>query len=427
MKILLLGSGGREHAFAWKITQSKHCSKLFIAPGNAGTSVHGENVQLDILDFEAVKQFVITNNISIVLVGPEDPLVKGIHDFFSKEEALHNVAVIGPYSNGAMLEGSKDFAKKFMLKHNIPTAAYQSFAKETLTAGYKFLETLKPPYVLKADGLAAGKGVVILNELDAAKEELKDMLVGEKFGNAGNKVVIEEFLQGIEMSAFVITDGNSYKILPSAKDYKRIGEGDTGPNTGGMGTVSPVPFADAAFMKKVEDRVIKPTVDGLKKDGIQYKGFIFFGLMNVQGDPFVIEYNVRMGDPETESVIPRIKNDFVEMLDAVAKEELHKIKIETDDRCCVTLMLVSGGYPGPYEKGIPITGLDKIQDSIIFHAGTTVSNSNEIVTSGGRVLGITSLAPDMADALACSYKNAEQINYQGKYCRKDIGMDLMKK
>jgi len=426
MNILILGSGGREHAFAWKLAQSKKDPKLFIAPGNAGTSQFGTNVDMSATDFAAIKKFVLDNTITMVVVGPEDPLVKGIHDFFLADEALKHIPVIGPGREGAQLEGSKDFSKQFMIRHNIPTAQYQTFTKETLAQGLKFLETLSPPYVLKADGLAAGKGVVIPTTLAEAKAELSDMLANAKFGNASAKVVIEEFLKGIELSVFVLTDGVSYKILPSAKDYKRIGEGDTGLNTGGMGAVSPVPFADEAFLSKVEERVVIPTVNGLKKEGILYKGFIFIGLMNTNGDPFVIEYNCRMGDPETEVVLPRIKSDLLELFDGVANVTLSQKTIEVDQRVASTVMLVAGGYPGDYEKGKVISGLDKVKDSIVFHAGTKEENE-KVLTNGGRIMAVTSLAATMEQALNSSFANAEVITYEGKYYRKDIGNDLVKK
>ncbi len=423
MNILILGSGGREHAFAWKLSQSKKLGKLFIAPGNAGTSDFGTNVAIAATDFEAVKKFVIENQINMVVVGPEDPLVKGIHDFFLADAQLKNIPVIGPQKVGAQLEGSKDFSKQFMFRHNIPTARYETFTKDTLAQGLKFLETLEPPYVLKADGLAAGKGVVIPLTLLDAKAELTEMLANAKFGAASAKVVIEEFLKGIELSVFVLTDGNSYKILPSAKDYKRIGEGDTGLNTGGMGAISPVPFADENFIKKVEERVIIPTITGLKQEGITYKGFIFIGLMNMNGNPKVIEYNVRMGDPETEAVIPRIKSDLLDLFEGVGNGTLHEKTFEVDTRFATTVMLVAGGYPEEYEKGNEITGFDKVVDSIAFHAGTK-KEGNKIVTNGGRVIAITSFGDTMEEALKKSFANAERINYKGKYYRKDIGNDL---
>lgn len=423
MNILILGSGGREHAFAWKLTQSKKLNKLFIAPGNAGTASLGTNVNISATDFEAVKKLVLENNITMVIVGPEDPLVKGIHDFFLGDAQLKNIPLIGPQKDGAQLEGSKDFSKQFMIRHKIPTARYETFTKETLNEGLKFLETLQPPYVLKADGLAAGKGVVIPLTLSDAKAELTEMLANAKFGNASAKVVIEEFLKGIELSVFVLTDGNSYKILPSAKDYKRIGEGDTGLNTGGMGAVSPVPFADEAFIKKVEDRVIIPTIKGLKQEGIVYKGFIFIGLMNMNGEPSVIEYNCRMGDPETEVVIPRIKSDLLDLFEGVGNGNLNEKTFEVDSRVATTVMLVSGGYPEKHKNGKVITGLNDVIDSIAFQAGTKLDGDN-IVTNGGRVIAITSIANTMEEALKRSFANAERINYEGKYYRKDIGNDL---
>ncbi|MCK9611293.1 MAG: phosphoribosylamine--glycine ligase [Bacteroidales bacterium] len=424
MNILILGSGGREHTFAWKLSQSPLVNKMFIAPGNAGTQLHGKNINISPLDFEKIRDFVVANNINMVLVGPEDPLVCGIHDYFLVDNNLKNIPVIGPCKDGAILEGSKDFAKVFMQKYNIPTAAYRTFTKDNIENAFDFISQLSPPYVLKADGLAAGKGVVILDKKEHTKEELKEMLVGSKFGKASEKVVIEEFLKGIELSVFVITDGVNYKILPSAKDYKKIGEGDSGPNTGGMGTVSGVPFADKTFMEKVETRIIIPTLRGLQHENICYKGFIFFGLMNVSGDPYVIEYNVRMGDPETESVLPRIKNDFAEILSAVANNQLDKITIENDERFAATIMLVSRGYPGSYEKGKVITGLEKVNQSIIFHAGTK-TEKNQCMTNGGRVLGITSYGNTLMEALNNSYQSADLIDFEGKYFRKDIGSDLL--
>lgn len=424
MNILLLGSGGREHAFAWKISQSPKCKKLFIAPGNAGTSQCGTNVPVSATDFPSIKKLVLDEKISMVVVGPEDPLVKGIHNFFLTDAELKRVPVIGPQMDGAQLEGSKDFSKQFMKKYKIPTALYHTFGKETLNDGIKFLETLKPPYVLKADGLAAGKGVIIPQTLEEAKRELKEMLSG-KFGEASSKVVVEEFLRGIELSVFVLSDGISYKILPAAKDYKRIGEGDTGLNTGGMGAVSPVPFADDAFMKKVEEKIVQPTIRGLKEEGIIYKGFIFIGLMNVQGDPFVIEYNCRMGDPETEVVVPRIKTDLVEIFEAVSSQALGKAEIKIDDRIAATVMLVSGGYPGDYQKGKVIAGLENISGSIPFHAGTGLKNG-EIVTSGGRVIAMTSYGKNISEALLKSYSNIDKIKFEGMYYRRDIGQDLIK-
>ena len=423
MNVLILGSGGREHAFAWKIAQSKLLDKLFIAPGNAGTLQFGTNLDINPTNFEALKQTVLQNKIELVVVGPEDPLVKGIHDFFLNDVDLKNVAVIGPQKYAAQLEGSKEFAKEFMYKHNIPTAAYKSFTNKNLEEGYQFLETLNPPYVLKADGLAAGKGVLILNNLQEAKDELKEMLANQKFGAASSKVVIEEFLDGIELSCFVLTDGKSYVNLPNAKDYKRIGEGDKGLNTGGMGAISPVPFANDEFIKKIEDSVIKPTIEGLQKDNIPYKGFIFFGIIKVGDEPKVIEYNCRMGDPETEVVIPRVKSDFLELLIAAGNDKLHTKTIEFKEESACTVMLVSGGYPEAYKKGKVINGLNKIENSIPFHAGTAINNSN-IVTNGGRVIAITSYGKDFKEALNQSYQNIEKISFDNMNYRKDIGFDL---
>jgi len=422
MNVLLLGSGGREHAIAWKISQSVKLKKLYIAPGNAGTEELGQNVDLNISDFQNIKNFVLDNNVQMLIVGPEQVLVDGIADYFQNEPSLKDIFVIGPLKAGAILEGSKDFAKEFMYKYKIPTARYKSFKKETLNDGIIFLESLKAPYVLKADGLAAGKGVLILRNLDEAKDSLEEMLSGQ-FGDASNTVVIEEFLDGIELSVFVITDGNSYKILPSAKDYKRIGEGDTGLNTGGMGAVSPVPFASDDFMQKIENRVIKPTINGLKKEGIKYKGFIFLGLIKVNDEPFVIEYNVRLGDPETEVVIPRIKSDLLDLFHHVGRETLENYALETDSRSCCTVMLVSGGYPGSYEKGKKILGLENINESILFHAGTKRLDG-EIKSNGGRVIAISSYGVDYKKALQKSYKTADKIDFEGKYFRKDIGFDL---
>lgn len=424
MNVLILGSGGREHAFAWKIAQSKRLENLYIAPGNAGTALCGTNVNIGVNDFEGIKKLVWEKGIDLVLVGPEDPLVNGIHDFFLNDEVLKDVAVIGPKKDGALIEGSKDFSKRLMEKYKIPTARYKSFIKENLEEGYRFLETLKAPYVLKADGLAAGKGVLILNDIAEARTELKNMLMDAKFGNASATVVIEEFLHGIELSVFVLTDGKSYKILPAAKDYKRIGEGDTGLNTGGMGAVSPVPFADAAFIKKVEEKVVIPTINGLRSEGIDYRGFVFVGLMNCNGEPYVIEYNCRMGDPETEVVIPRIKSDLLDLLEGVAKQNLQEKNFEVINEIATTVVLVSGGYPEEYEKGKLVKGLDAIKESQVFHSGTQLKGE-DVITNGGRVFAVTSFSNNIKGAVDKSMKAAQQVQYDGKYYRKDIGLDLI--
>ena len=423
MNILLLGSGGREHALAWKMLQSDKCQNLYVAPGNAGTSQIATNIELDPNDFEAVKNTVLQKEINMVVVGPEDPLVNGIYDFFQNDSDLNKIPVIGPSKKGAQLEGSKEFAKQFLVKNNIPTAKYESFTAATVEKGCRFLETLEAPYVLKADGLAAGKGVLILNDLEEAKTELRSMLVDAKFGKASSKVVIEEFLDGIELSCFVLTDGKNYKILPTAKDYKRIGEGDTGLNTGGMGAVSPVPFADAVLLEKIETRIVKPTIQGFQNDNIDYKGFVFIGLINVKGEPIVIEYNVRMGDPETEVVMPRLKSDLVEIFDAIAKQELDRITLEIDERSATTIMIVSGGYPEEYEKGKEISGLDTIEGSLVFHAGTKLQNG-KVVSNGGRVLAITSYGNSFEEAIKKSYQNINKLHFDKMNYRKDIGFDL---
>lgn len=423
MTILLLGSGGREHALAYKLLQSPSCQKLFVAPGNAGTAAIATNVVVSPTDFEALKALVLSENINMVVVGPEDPLVQGVYDFFKNDSQISHVPVIGPSKLGAQLEGSKEFAKEFLVKHKIPTAAYASFTAETVEQGCQFLTTLQPPYVLKADGLAAGKGVLILNDLQEAQTELRNMLVNAKFGAASSKVVIEEFLDGIELSCFVLTDGKNYKLLPTAKDYKRIGEGDTGLNTGGMGAVSPVPFADEVLMEKIETRIVKPTVAGLQKDGIEYKGFVFIGLIIVKGEPMVIEYNVRMGDPETEVVMPRIQSDLVTLFQAVAEQKLDEVTLDIDSRSATTIMVVSGGYPEEYDKGFTISGIESISDSIVFHAGTKLE-SGQVVTNGGRVLAVTSFGDTYQEAIKKSYQNINKLHFDKMYFRKDIGFDL---
>lgn len=423
MNILVLGSGGREHTFAYKIAQSPRCSKLFVAPGNAGTAAIATNLSISVNDFEAIKKAVIEHAIKMVIVGPEDPLVNGIYDFFQQDAQLKSVMLIGPSKRGALLEGSKERAKEFMSQYNIPTAAYQSFTSESLEAGKQFLETLKPPYVLKADGLAAGKGVLILKDLNEAKAELENMLANAKFGAASSKVVIEEFLDGIELSVFVLTDGKNYKVLPTAKDYKRIGEGDTGLNTGGMGAISPVPFADDTLMQKIEERIVKPTVRGLQAEKIDYKGFVFIGLIKVNNEPYVIEYNVRMGDPETEAVLPRIKTDLIDLFEATAKQKLNEISLEMDERAAATVMVVSGGYPEAYEKGKEISGIDAVKESIVFHAGTALKDG-KVVTNGGRVIAVTSLDKDFRKAIKKSYQEIEKLSFDTMYYRTDIGFDL---
>ena len=423
MNILIIGGGGREHTIAWKLLQSPNCGKLFVAPGNAGTHEIAVNLDLGVNDFDGIKGAVLNNEIQMVIVGPEDPLVQGIHDFFLEDEQLKNIIVVGPQKAAATLEGSKEFAKEFMKAHNIPTAKYDSFTSETVEEGCNFLETMKPPYVLKADGLAAGKGVLILEDIDEAKDELRQMLVGQKFGAASQKVVIEEFLDGIELSCFVLTDGKNHLTLPMAKDYKRIGEGDTGLNTGGMGAISPVPFASDEFIKKIEERIIKPTMDGFQKSNLPFKGFVFIGLIKVGNDPVVIEYNVRMGDPETEVVFPRVKNDWVELFKAIGSQTLDQHELEIDPRSATTIMAVSGGYPEAYQKGKTITGIDSVDGSVVFHAGTKVV-SKEVKTSGGRVLAVTSYGKDHKEALSKSYESLEKIDFEGMYYRKDLGFDL---
>lgn len=424
MRVLLLGSGGREHALSWKIAQSSSLEELFIAPGNAGTKQHGKNVNLSVTDFEGIKQFVLENAIDMVVVGPEDPLVKGIVDFFEADQEIAHVAVIGPNKEAAQMEGSKDFAKEFMKRHAIPTAKYGTFTKDTLESGYAFLEKMKSPYVLKADGLAAGKGVLIIDDLDEAKRELKNMLADAKFGEASSRVVIEQFLSGIELSCFVLTDGDGYKILPEAKDYKRIGEGDTGLNTGGMGALSPVPFANPTFLDKIENQIIIPTIKGFKTDGIEYKGFVFFGIINVKNEPYVIEYNCRMGDPETEVVIPRLKSDILDLFEGVASKTLSERDVQFHEKSAATVMMVSGGYPESYEKGKQIFGLNNVKDSILFHAGTT-NDGPAVVSSGGRVIAVTSYGKDVASALKTSYENVEKIEFDKSYFRKDLGFDVL--
>ena len=424
MNILILGSGGREHAFALKLSKSNKVTQLFVAPGNAGTHAIAKNININPTDFKAVKDVVLQNDVKMVVVGPEAPLVNGVHDFFLADNELKNIPVIGPKKDGALLEGSKDFSKQFMQKHGVPTAKYKSFTKDNLEDGFSFLETLEPPFVLKADGLAAGKGVLILNSLEEAKAELEEMVSNQKFGEASSTVVIEEFLKGIELSVFVLTDGKSYKILPSAKDYKRIGEGDTGLNTGGMGAISPVPFADKAFLDKVEELVVKPTIAGLQKDGIDYRGFIFIGLMNEHGNPSVVEYNVRMGDPETEVVLPRIDSDLFDLFEGVANQTLNEKSFSVSDKIATTVMLVSGGYPEAYQKNKEITGFDSVSESIVYHAGTVIKD-DKVVTSGGRVMAITSFGDTIQDALTKSYNSIDKINFEKMNYRKDIGFDLI--
>ena len=424
MRVLLLGSGGREHALAWKISQSSILDQLFIAPGNAGTRQFGKNIPLSPIDFIAVKSFVLENNIDMVVVGPEEPLVLGIYDFFVGDAELYKIPVIGPSKYGAQLEGSKDFAKAFMNRHSIPTAKYATFTIDNLEEGLTFLKNMKSPYVLKADGLAAGKGVLIIHDLDEAQAELKSMLQHEKFGEASKKVVVEQFLDGIELSVFIVTDGHSFKLLPEAKDYKRIGEGDTGPNTGGMGAISPVPFADAAFMDKVHNRIIVPTVKGLKSEGIVYKGFVFFGLICVKGDPYVIEYNCRMGDPETEVVIPRLKSDILDLFEGIASNTLSERDIQFIDKSAATVMMVAGGYPDVYEKGKQIYGLNSVVDSLVFHAGT-IADGPSVLTSGGRVLAVTSYGKNIEVAIEKAYEAVSKISFEGAYYRKDLGQDVL--
>lgn len=424
MNILIIGSGGREHALAWKIKQSKQCDELFIAPGNAGTAQLGKNINLSIKDHDEVGRFITDHQVELLVIGPEAPLVDGMVDYFNEKEAFKGLAIVGPNKFGAILEGSKDFAKKFMVNYKIPTAQSATFSRHQLEDAFKYLEQLQPPFVLKADGLAAGKGVIICQEISEAKNHLQDMLTHKKFGDASQKVVIEEFLKGIELSVFVLTDGSNYKILPEAKDYKRIGENDEGPNTGGMGSISPVNFATSDFMKKVEKRIVKPTIEGLKKEKIDYRGFIFFGLMNIKGDPYVIEYNVRMGDPEAQAVIPRIQSDIVGLFLSLKNQRLNKEKLTVDKKVAASVVQVAGGYPGDYEKGKEISGLDAITDSIVFHAGTKLANG-KTVTNGGRVLAITSLADNLAEALKLCYASAEKIQWQDIYYRKDIGKDLL--